>query len=145
MSMQRHFVEFLSPGTFVSETTEKPIDSWNVDVAVRMAADICERYNARPYGFRFITRGRKDDELDSRVLDRSGIYYLGGVVRTADEVLAGTDPDERILRSNVESNGFKRIIVNDNSWRFTTALRDDDVVLDVTLPPHKSESPHDLP
>lgn len=137
MTMQRHFVEFLSPGTFVSEVTQKPIDAWNVDVAVRMAGEICERHNARPYGFRFITRGRKDDDLDSKVIDRSGIYYLGGKIRTAEEVLAGTDPKERILRSNVERNSIKRIVENNNSWLFTAPLNDDDVVLDVKLPPRK--------
>ena len=139
MTMQRHFVEFLSPGTFVSESSELPIDSWNVDVAVKMAADICERHGARPYGFRFTTRGRKDNELDSRVIDKSGIYYLGGSVETAEEILARNDPKEEILRSNIRCNDYKRIITNTNSWRFTTALNADDVVLDVKLPPRKSE------
>lgn len=133
--MKQHFVEFLSPGTFVSESTQKPIASWDVDVAVAMATDISERHGARPYGFRFVTRGRNDDELDSKILNRSGIYYLGGTVRTADEVLAGTDPKEETLRFNVRVNEIKRVIVNDNSWRFTAGLNDDDVVLDVKLPP----------
>lgn len=132
--MQKHFVHFLSPGTFVSEETIKPIDSWNVDNAVAMAADVCERYNARPYGFQFSTRARGDDDLDSKVVDRSPTYWLGGTVRTAEEILAGTDPDEATLRLNVRRNGIKRIIVNDNSWRFTSELKDDDVVLDVKLP-----------
>lgn len=131
---QAHFVTFLSPGTFVSETTTREIASWNVDDAVKMAADICERHGARPYGFQFTTRGRTEDELGSRVLERSGIYYLGGTVRTATEVLAGTDPDERILRHNVKGGDFKRVIVNNNSWKFTAQLDDGDVVLDVTLP-----------
>lgn len=135
MTMVRHFVTFLSPGTFVSEATEKPIDSWNVDAAVEMAKDICERHGARPYGFKFTSRGRKDDDLDSKVIDTSPVYYLGGTIRTAAEVLAGDDPKEDILRSNVRINKYKRIIVNDNSWRFTAALGDDDVVLDVKLPP----------
>lgn|ERR1700680_3989765 len=139
MTMQRHFVTFLSPGTFVSEASELPIpiDSWNIDVAVKMAGDICERHGARPYGFRFTTRGRKDDQLDSEEIDRSGIYYLGGKVETAEEILARSDPKEEILRSNIRCNNYKRIITNTNSWRFTKALGDDDVVLDVTLPPRK--------
>ena len=140
MTMQRHFVEFLSPGTFVSECTERPIDSWNVDAAVKMAGEICERHNARPYGFRFTTRGRKDDELDGRVIGKSGIYYLGGRVETAEQVLARNDPKEETLRFNIEANRVKRIVVNDNSWRFTAALGDDDVVLDVKLPARKPDT-----
>lgn len=132
--MQKHFVEFLSPGTFFSETSRKEIAGWDVEAATAMAVEIVERHGARPYGFRFVTRSRGPDDLDARDTDRSPVYYLGGTIRTADEVLSGTDPKEEILRSNVRSNNVKRIIVNDNSWRFTAILNDDDVVLDFTMP-----------
>ena len=69
--MKKHFVTFFSPGTFVSETTEKEIDSWDVEKAKELARSIKERHGATPYGFRFITRSRNDDELDSKVSDRS--------------------------------------------------------------------------
>lgn len=133
--MERHFVEFMSPGTFFPEVTSKPIDAWDVDAAVVMAAEIVERYGARPFGFRFITRSRTDADLDSKQTACSAIYYLGGTIHSAEEVLSRDDPKEAVLRTNIRSNGIKRIIVNDNSWRFTAELNDDDVVLDVTLPP----------
>lgn len=128
--LRKHFVTFYSPGTFVPEQTEKPIEAWDTEVAMRMARKIKERYGARPYAFRFTTRSRTDDELDSKETAHSPLYYLGGTIKTAKEVLAGTDPKEEILRSNVRCNRIKRIIVNDNSWRFTGELHDDDVVLD---------------
>lgn len=134
VGMQKHYVTFYSPGSFLPEETSEEIDSWDVDTAVKMAGEIVERYSARPYAFRFTTRGRRDDEFEPKIIDKSGIYYLGGTVRTAEEVLSGTDPDEEILRTNVKINGYKRIITNTNSWRFTGALHDDDVVLDVILP-----------
>lgn len=127
--MEKHFVQFLSPGTFVSEMTEKPVDSWDVDAAVLMAADISERYDAKPYGFRFTTRSRGIDDLDSKQIARSGIYYLGGKIETLAEIEARNDPDERILLSNMRANGYDRIVVNTNSWRFTAGLNDGDVVL----------------
>lgn len=130
--MQKHFVQFMSPGTFVSETTDKPIDSWDVAAATKMARDIRERYNARPYGFRFITRERGVDDLDSHVSATSGIYYLGGTVETRAEVDARNDPKEQILRDNMRINHIDRIIINDNSWRFTAALGDGDTVLEWT-------------
>lgn len=65
--MKKHFVTFFSPGTFVSETSEKPIDSWDVDTAVEMSTQILERHGARPYGFRFSTRERGQEDLDSKV------------------------------------------------------------------------------
>lgn len=131
--MEKHFVKFLSPGTFFTEETVKPIDSWNVDKAVEMARTIEERYGAKPYGFQFITRCRTELDLDSQITEQSPIYYLGGRVETLEEVEARNDPTEKILRANMRGNGYKRIIVNDNSWRWTAPLEADDVVLDVTL------------
>lgn len=127
--VQQHFVTFYSPGTFVAETTAKPIDSWNVDDAVAMSAMIEERHGARPYGFRFTTRGRGADDLDSKETAHSPMYYLGGKVETLEEVEARNDPDERILRANMTGNGYKRIWTSTRGWKWTQPLNDDDVVL----------------
>lgn len=132
-TMEKHFVTFYSPGTFFSEDTTKPVEAWDVDAAVEMARGIKERYGATPYGFRFTTRGRADDELDSKVIAKSPFYYLGGRIETKAEVFARNDPKENILRANMEGNGYDRIIINENSWRFTAGLNADDVVLDVDL------------
>lgn len=131
--MEKHFVTFYSPGTFVAEQSSKPIDRWDTDTAVAMAREIVERHGAKPYGFRFSTRSRYDDELDSRETEKSGMYYLGGKVETLDEVEARNDPREETLRWNMRINGHKRIVVNTNSWRWTQPLDDGDVVLDVKL------------
>ena len=127
--MKKHYVTFLSPGTLVFEETTKPISEWDVEQAKKMAHGIVERYNAVPFGFRFITRERKDDEMDSKTVDQSGVYYLGGVIRTGLEVLAGTDPDEKILRSNVECNDMERIITNTNSYKSVHEFKEGDVLL----------------
>ncbi len=132
--MEAHFVEFFSPGTFFAETTVKPIDAWDIETAKRMAAETIERYNATPYAFRFHTRKREENELDSSVSDRSPLYYLGGQIETIDEVRARADPAERIMLSNMECNGWTRIITNTNSWRWTQPLKDGDVVLDFIVP-----------
>jgi hypothetical protein len=127
--MEKHFVEFMSPGTLVSEVSTKPIDSWDVKQAQEMTKDIKERHNSLPYGFRFITRSRGDDDLDSKVTDKSPMYYLGGTVLTLQDVEARSDPKDSILISNMKCNGHDRIIINDNSWRVTLPLNKDDVVL----------------
>jgi hypothetical protein len=128
--MKQHFVEFLSPGTFVSECTTRPIDKWDVEQAKTLALFISERHDATPYGFRFITREREDDELDSKVTKVSGMYFLGGKVETLQEVRDRKDPKERCLLSNMECNGYDKIIVNTNSWKITLPLEKDDVVLE---------------
>lgn len=129
VSVSKHFVVFLSPGTFMAENTELPIESWDVERAQAMSAEIVERHGARPYGFYFVTRGRGAMDLDSRELKRSGTYFLGGTIRTVDEVRAARNPDERILLSNMECNGYDRVVENRNSWRWTQPLREIDVVL----------------
>ena len=132
--MEKHFVTFYSPGTFVAETSSKPIGaSWDIETAVSMARDIVERHGAKPYGFRFTTRRRDEDDLDSSVTATSPMYYLGGKVETLDQVAARNDPKDEILLSNMRCNNYNRIIVNNNSYRWTQPLKIDDVVLDVTL------------
>ena len=115
MPMRRHFVEFMSPGTFVCEVTTKPIEAWDVEQAVAMAADIVERYNATPFGFRFITRERGLEDLDSRITSRSGMYYLEG----------------RILLLNMKANGWDEVFVNTKGFRWTVPLHPGDVILKV--------------
>jgi hypothetical protein len=131
--MEQHFVTFYSPGTFVAEETTKPIASWDTDQAVAMARAVSERYDAKPYGFRFSTRARTDADLDSKVIKRSGLYWLGGKVETFDEVKARATEKDRILVDNMRINGYDRIVTNDNSWRWTQPLDAEDVVLDVVL------------
>lgn len=127
--MKKHFVTFVSPGTFFSEHTEKPIESWDIMKATKMARSIKERHGATPYGFYFTTRERRSHELDSKVTRTSGMYYLGGTVETLEEIKARKNPDERILLSNMEMNGWNKVITNTNSWKITQPLRDEDVVL----------------
>jgi hypothetical protein len=136
--MMQHFVTFLSPGTFVAEQTTRPIDSWDVEAAKRMADGIVERYGATPYAFYFTTRERGDADLDSKETKRSPNYFLGGEVETLRQVKARNDDSERILISNMECNGFDRVLVNRNSWKSYHRIEEGDVVLDYT-PPKKPE------
>ena len=130
--MKKHFVTFESPGTFVHESTTKPIGSWDVAAAVETARGIHERHGATPFAFYFATRTRRDDDLDSKITATSGRYFLGGRVETIEEVDARNDPSEKILRANMHGNNIERIVVNDNSWKSTQPLGENDVVLDFT-------------
>ena len=127
--VQQHFVTFYSPGTFVAEQTSKPIDAWNVDDAVAMAALITERYGAKPYGFRFSTRGREDNELDSKEIASGPMHYIGGKIETREEIAARADPNDRILLSNMECNGWERVWTTTEGWRWTQPLKPEDVVI----------------
>ena len=141
-TLTRHYVTFFSPGTFMSEQTSREIAEWNVATALKMAGEIVERYGARPYGFQFSTRTRGIKDFDSKEAATSGMYYIGGTVRTLADVERAADPDERILLSNMRGNGWDRIITNSNSWKFTAPLRPGDTVLDAKLPKLRKEKAH---
>jgi len=139
--MKKHFVVFLSPGTCVAEQTSKEIEEWNVDSAVAMAKKIKERHSATPYGFYFTTYGRGIDDLDSRRLNKSNMYYLGGKILTLEDVKAQKDDSNSILISNMEINKFARVIQNTNSWKVTFPLEEDDVVLDYKVERKEADDP----
>lgn len=130
-TMTQHFVEFLSPGTFVAEQTFLPIDAWDIERAKEMSRDIKERHGATPFGFRFKTRSRGPDDLDSKVTATSPTYFLGGEVRTLEDVERDNLDGEEILRSNMRCNDWDRIITNCNSWKWTQPLNPEDVVLEM--------------
>jgi len=140
MKMEKHFVTFFSPGTFVPEQNCQEVKSWDVDGAVKLAGEIVQRYGARPYAFRFHTIGRGDKDFEPKTTKTGNLYFLGGKVRTLAEVEKDNDPKEEVLRSNMRVNKIKRVITNDNSYRFTVEFGDKDVLLDVTLPPLKKSA-----
>ena len=127
--LQAHFVRFYSPGTFMAEITEKPIDNWNVQKAIAMSEGINERYGATPYGFMFLTKGREDHELDSRIINKSGMYYLHGKIKTVEELRAENNSQNRILISNMECNNWKRVVQNTRGYLWTMPLDENDIVL----------------
>lgn len=138
---RKEFVTFYSPGTFFAETTTKPIASRDPKLAVGLAGTVLERYGAKPYGFRFETRivgGDVPDgeggvlHVEPKTVDTSGMHFLGGTVETFDEVRKRGDEKERILVSNMESNGWWIVITNTNSFRSVQPFTEADVVVDET-------------
>lgn len=127
--MEKHFVTFLSPGSFVAEETTKEIESWDVDKAVKMSMQITERYNAKPYGFYFTTRSRRDEDFDSKQTDKSGIYYLAGKVLTLEDIKDRNDSRDDILVRNMEANGWDKVVETCSPWRWNQPLEENDVVL----------------
>lgn len=132
VTMTKHFVTFYSPGILFAESTSKPIESWDVGEAIIMAESVLERHGAKPYGFRFETHSREDEDLDSHISDKSCMYYLGGIIETIEDIQKRNDPEERILLSNMRNNNWNKIIVNNNSWKYTGVFNEGDVLLDAS-------------
>ena len=134
-TVTRHFVTFLSPGSFFSEETQMEIDSWDVEQAAQMASGIVERHGATPYGFRFSTRSRGPEDLDSHVNAKSGIHYFKGRIETRAEVEARNDPDEKILHFNMRANDTPMLItLTAGHYSFQQTFRDKDEMLEFRAP-----------
>lgn len=138
MPTRKHFVTFLSPGTFVSEETTKPIDTWDPVQAVTMGETIVERYGAKPYAFYFATFLVADPIPDGeggtlavqgKEVERSGMYHLGGKVESFDEVVARNDPKEETMRRNMEWNDHQYVCITTNSYKHCAIFNEKDVVV----------------
>lgn len=101
--MLKHYVEFMYPGILFSETSETPVK--------RRDSALVKKPNMS-YGFRFFDREetKKNGEiLIGRNKNYSSVYFFGGEVYTLARVKAEL-PNKDILISNMESNGYKRVV-----------------------------------
>jgi hypothetical protein len=129
--MKRHYVIFFSPGTFMAEETEKEINKWDIEAAKTTSKEIQERYGAVPYGFVFVTRKRKRNEMYPKTIKTSNMYYLGGKIETLEEIKLRNNSEDKTLISNMECNGYDKVVVNTNSWKWTMPLKKDDIILEM--------------
>ena len=107
-------VTFYSPGTLVCENTVLETDLTDPLQIAQLARGITERHGATPHSFRI----DNEDKL----------YWLGGDILTLADV--PDTPENKTLRWNMIHNDFDRIIINSNSWKFTSPFYPNDVLLE---------------
>ena len=101
-------------------------DDGDVELAKKIMEKTFEDGTRKPYAFRFITRSRKDDELDSKVTDRSGYYYLEGSVLNLEQV-EKQEGSNSILACNMRNNHWDKVVMLEGGW--TQPLYENDVIL----------------
>jgi hypothetical protein len=109
-NITKHFVQFFHVHLGMADSYELPIDTWHVETACDMARNLVRDGTLRPFGFRFITRERGPNDLDSKVAGKSQMYYLGGTVRTLKDVERDNRPDEAVMRDNIRTNGWYGVV-----------------------------------
>ncbi len=101
--MLKQYIEFFYPGSFVSESSAQEVADRTPPAELPKGA----------YGYRFFARSEvtQDGEtLRGQPKDYSGMTYYGEVM-TLEEVKALTpSSDYRILVSNIECNGWDRVV-----------------------------------
>lgn len=135
MPKRQVFVQFMSPGTIVDEVTDRPMESADPAMAVKVAAQIRERHGARPYGFRFYTRIVADDvddgeggklKVQPKTVAESGTHFIDGAILNFEEVPSS----QQILRSNMRGNLWPLVVETTNGYRHTSPFTDQDCVVD---------------
>ena len=120
MIKEKHIVEFYSPGTFFFENSSKEISDWSVEKAILMSQSVVERYGAKPYAFRFYTLLVSDPvpdgrggflDVSSKEINKSKLYYLGGEIKTIEDIKQENNKDNDILLSNMDCNYDSHIVV----------------------------------
>jgi len=126
--MRKHYVDFLSPGTFVSEESSAPIEDWDTHKAAQMATHILERYGARPYAFRFRTMLTRDPlpdgegglfQVQPKEVAKSGLHFICGEVIRYDDI-PDDDKARRILKANMRNTDCALAVETRNGYRHTT-------------------------
>lgn len=132
----KHYVDFYSPGTFVSEQSRREVPSWDILAAIELANGIQERHGAKPYGFRFssymvhdpIPDGQGGElNVEPKEIAKSELHYLGGEIKRFDDV--PETQEFEILRSNMRCNRNPVVIENRNSYRFTGVFAGTDCIV----------------
>ena len=140
MSNRQEYVVFLSPGTMFDEVSSKPIVERDLKCALNMSGEVVERYGAKPYGFYFETlleagtvRDDEGNEFETaaKTVDKTGIYYIAGKVRTRDDIARDGKEDERILLSNMGNDGWEIVCETVNGYKHVGIFRSEDAVVDI--------------
>lgn len=135
-TVTKHYVIFYSPGTLFSETSERPIEAYDVDLALAMSRTITERHGSRPYGFCFITMLEhapiKDKSgevftVSPKETARSGMFFINGQVLTLAE--AKEQPNSETLVHNMEYNDRETVVTGQSRYRWTMAWKAGDCIV----------------
>ena len=125
--MKKHCVVFQIPGGMIcAEESSREVRLWDVDIVL----DLIREGPYNPYSFYFKTLSREEHDLDSRETERSGMYYLGGEIRTR-EYIRNSNDDHSVLLLNMMTNGWEKVIVT--SYGNTQPFMFEDTLLEANI------------
>jgi hypothetical protein len=99
----KHYVEFFYPGSFVSETSRKPVPERDVPVDLPAGA----------YGYRFLSRSEVEHDGETLIgKDRNvgPMTYVGEILTVADIKALNDGRDYYTLLANMRINRWDRVV-----------------------------------
>lgn len=104
--MKQHYIEWLMPGSFLSETYSEK---------VQRAGFVPEKIPDRVFGYRHYSRTEmisNGEHLVGSPSERTGTTYFGEELDMAGVIALNEkfDGNYRILISNMENNGWTRVV-----------------------------------
>lgn len=138
--IEKNYVVFFSPGTFISEQSERLIETWNVREGILLAQTIIERNGAKPYAFLFETRlesppvsdGRGGElQVRAKTIKTSGMYFIDGKILTLADIDAHPKfGPTSILSGNMRCNGIERVVETSNGYLHVMEFMEQDLIVD---------------
>ena len=102
--MMKQIIQVVLHGILVSDSAEfKLRDKASLD---EIASEVEKRFGDHAFCFRRFGK----NAIGRRYAKDRGYVYMRGKVQTRDEILAGTDPRDDVLRTNVRFNDFQAVI-----------------------------------
>jgi hypothetical protein len=134
--VRKHYVKFLSPGTFYDEDSSRPIREWDTREAMRMANSVTERHGSIPYAFQFETYLDADPvpdgeggtlEVRAKRIATSGLHYIKG--RVLNYVEATRSHGGTALPGNMRGNRWPLVCETVNKYSHVGIYGADDCIV----------------
>lgn len=126
--MKKHYILFYTPNHWPALETwveVEPHQAEDVEHAKKLAPTVVSFKGITPDSFEFVTRGRTDEELDSRIISRSCTYFLGGRKISVKD-LRVESPQHFVLRHTLCDDDE---VIVDTKYPRLLRVKDGDVLL----------------
>ncbi|MEH2698511.1 hypothetical protein DXU03_15155 [Rhizobium johnstonii] len=121
-------VHFSFPQMFRADEVVGNLPSFDVEEAKKIANRMISQWGDQPFSFHFVRRYLKSNGNQS--LEVSPTYFLGGHVRTLEDVCCDNKPDEQILVANMRARDYRRVITTQTQPPALFMFPDDAVLVE---------------
>lgn len=129
--MEKKFIVFTIPEPGSPQPTKITMaaEEHSIELANKMADDLLQQVGIRPSGFHYTTRARGEEDLDSKEISKSPMYYFEGKTLTMDQVKELPEPKRTNMIYNMGAAKCDTVVVMEIKQEIGFPLKPGDVVL----------------